>query len=134
MGDFIGVSDTDSSQGETSLEKAPVVISGDDLSMGSAVVSDEAVSAAPLGESSPANSLLWHVASLTSLVATISPVIRAPACPVAAYGSLVMSVALGETIFFPSGFRGCSFEFCSCKSFLCIQFFSGFAKESYSVV
>ena len=35
-----------------------MVISSDDVSMGSAAVSDEAVLAAPLGKSSPAKSLL----------------------------------------------------------------------------
>ena len=55
----IGVPDPDLGQGETSSEKVPVVISGDDVSMGSAAISDEVVSAAPLGKSSFAKSLLW---------------------------------------------------------------------------
>ena len=37
-----------------------MVISGDDVSIGSTAVSDEAVSTTPSGKSSPTKSLLWH--------------------------------------------------------------------------
>jgi hypothetical protein len=72
------VPDPDSGQGEASSEKVPevilggcfsavesscLVISGDDVIMGSVAGSDEAVSATPSGkvaDSSPATSMLWR--------------------------------------------------------------------------